>query len=183
MLLWIAIRCFYHIFCLLTSFFYGFPSIADTTIEMAFVVSTLTVCTLHISVYCHREAYMSFLNQMIRVNKCYAEKFLTIEARSRGRHWNTGTKYTDGVWPYMKLMTPCMFSSALTFGVIFLSQPHKRLYYYSYLVGAQNSIVLTGLYFLLECYTLCWMFGILFLLWYTQLLYANSTGFWLKQIT
>ena len=120
---------------------------------------------------------------MLGVNKRYADVFLVSEIKLRGRHWNSGLKYNDGVWLYMKLLTPCQFSSALVFGMMFLYQPHKRLYYYSYFLGTGDSIVYIGLYFLLECYSLCWMSGILYLMWYSQLLYANSTSFWLDQIT
>ena len=183
MLLWLAIRCSYHTFWLLTGFVHGFPSVADTTIEIAFAICTFTACILNTGAYYQKKNYMTLVNQMLRVNKRYAQDFLWPEAKSRGRHWNTGIKYTDGCWLYMKLLTPCYFSSAMTFGMLFLSQPHKRLYYYSYVFGEESSIVYMGLYFLLEGYSICWLQGILYLLWYTQLLYANSTSFWLNQIT
>ena len=182
MLLWVAIRCFYHVFCILSGFLHGFPSVADTTIEISFAVLTFTVLTFNTAVYAGRHTFMEMVNQMLRVNKLYSEKFLTPDAKTRGRHGFTGIKYNDGCWLYMKLFTPGLFNSALTFGVLFLYQPHKRLYYYTYFVGSDTSLLSFGLYFLLESYSICWKMGILYFLWYCQLLYANSSSFWLDQI-
>ena len=183
MLCWTVIRCSHHIFWILSGFLHGFPSVADTTIEISFAIFTFTVCTLNIGSYSRRRTCMELFNQMLSVNKLYSENFLTLEAKIRGRHWISGKKYNDGCWQHMKLLTPSSFSCAITFGMFFLYQPHKRLYYYSYLVGTENSIVYVGLYFLLESYSLCWMMGILYFLWYCQLLYANSSSFWLDHIT
>ena len=183
LLLWTAFRCVYHVFWILSGFVHGFPSVADTTIEISFAVFMSTVCTMNISSYSGRQTCMELFNQMLRANKLFSEKFLAPEAKTRGRHWNNGIQYNDGCWLYMKLLTPCSFSCALTFGMLFLYQPHKRLYYYSYLFGTENSIAYMALYFLLESYSLCWTVGIIYFLWYSQLLYANSSGFWLDQIT
>ena len=180
---WLVFRSFYHTFWILRGFLYGFSSVADTTIEISFAIFTSTVWILHVGAYCGRKTYMELLNQLLRVNQLYSDNLLTPETKTGGRHWNSGIRYDDGCWLYMKFLTPSFFSSSLTFGMMFLSQSHKRIYYYSYFVGADDSALYKGLYFLLECYTVYWMSGILYLLWYSQLLYANSTSFWLNQIT
>ena len=182
MLVWTAFRCVYHVFWILSGFVYGFPTVADTTIEISFAVLSFTAVFMNTVVYCERQTFMEMVNQMLKANKLYSEHFLTPEAKTRGRHWNSGIKYNDGCWLYMKLLTPSVLSSSLMFGMLFLYQPHNRLYYYSYVFQPDNSTVYMGFYFLLESFSICWILGILYFLWYCSLLYANSSSFWLDQI-
>ena len=129
MLTWTGIRCLYHVVWILSGFRHGFPSVADTTIEISFAVLSFTVLTLNTAVYSGSQTFIDMVNQMLKVNKLYSERFLTPEAKTRGRHWNSGIKYNDGCWFYMKLLTPSLISSALMFGMLFLYQPHNILYY------------------------------------------------------
>ena len=181
----VAFRSCYHAACIASGFVYGFPSVADLTIEVAFLLTTSTAALLNIGTFTNRSTFIEQLNQMLRINRKFSAEFLRDGVTRREmQSWGKGEgrQYTDGCWIYMKLLTLGSIAATIEFGMFFLMTPTKRIYYYSWLFDDGLSWWMLP-YFVFECFTLYWMYGILFLQWYTQLMYASSCSFWLDQIS
>ena len=119
---------------------------------------------------------------MITINRKFHSEFLVAEAKAGGRHRTTGTKYQDGCSIYMKFFTWTSHIGLFPFAVLFLLRPNERVHYYLYMPGQSRSTISLVLYFMWEYYTYCWQVSVCYLLWYIQMLYANSCNFWLQQL-
>ena len=177
----LSVRAVYHSYWIIRNFYDGFPPVTDATMEIFFCTNLYTILGLNLGAYLSRDALMDLLNQLLLTNKIFKSEFLSKNAKLGGRHWKSGARYSDGCWIYMKLLTPSCYNTALSFGVLFLLQPEKRLYFY-HLIPGEKPLWYLGLYFMLECFTYCWNMPILFFFWYALLISGNSLSFWLKQI-
>ena len=182
MLATFTLRVCYHIFTIVHSMFYGFPKIADATMEIFYCFGTSFCLFVSVGIYFCREDIIVLLNQLLVTNKTFQSEFLIEETvQPSGRHWLNGEKYSDGCSLFMKLLTPGSFSTPLSLGAMFLLQPNKRIYFY-YLIPGVKPFWLKYLYFIPETYCFFWGTGSVFFLWYILLLYGNSSNFWLQQI-
>lgn len=185
MLLWVFVRAVYHTGWIVHSIAYGFPSISDSTVEVFFAILFITVFSLNLVVYLKRQEFAEFLSKLLAVNKTWKSQYLVPQVRHRGEHWETGERFGDGCSLYMKLLTPSGFNGSLAFAMLFMLQPNKRLYYFHILPppgGANKPVWMMALYAVWESYTFCWHTSIFYFLWYSQLMYTNSSNFWLSQI-
>ena len=173
---WMTLRPCYHAFWLVSSVFYGFPSVADTSVEIFYFFGNSLVNFLNIGAYISRASLINYLNQLLKINRIFKSELLIAESESGGHHPETGKRYSDGCSPFMKLLTPGSFSTPISFGLLFLLQPHKRLYYYRFIPG-EKPLWTQILYFFWESFTYLWS-----CFWYMILLYGQSCGFWLDQI-
>ena len=173
MLCWCFLRTFWQIFLMVASFFWGFPSVADTALEVAFILFNVTVLCMHIiEGILYRQILMDFQNKLLNTNAMLKEHFLVQDSnRILG----------DGCGIYIRLFTPAAFNLALTIGLFFLIQPHSRMYFYSWL-PVEKSMLTLICYSWWECYSNCWQMGIFFTTWFTKLLFANGCCFWLQEI-
>ena len=175
-------RVSYHIFTIVHSIVYGFPQISDAAVEMFYCFGTSFCLAIGLGFYFCREDIIVLLNQLLATNKAFHSEFLIEETKQpSGRHWINGSKYSDGCSLFMKLLTPSSFSTPLSFGVMFLLQPHKRIYFY-YLFPGEKPFWLKYLYVFPESYYYFWANGSIYFFWYILLLYGNSNTFWLQQI-
>ena len=181
MLLWLFIRSIYHLFWVLRSCVYGFPPISEATIELYYTIVQSVTLGINFWGYLDSSSLANHLNQLITINKTFHSEFLVSDAKTGGRNRTNGSKYTDGCSTYMRLFTSASQIGLFPFAAMFLLVPHQRIYFYSYIPGQKSSIHLI-LYFVWEFYTYCWQISVCYLFWYVQMLFANSTNFWLQQI-
>ena len=174
-------RSCYHVFWLMWSVVYGFPNVADISVEIFYFLGHSLANFLNIGAYVSRTSLTNYLNQLLKINRIFKSELLLAESKSGGRHPLTGLRYSDGCSLFMKLMTPGSFSSSISFGILFLLQPTKRLYYYHFIPG-ERPLWTTILYFLWESFTYFWCGFAIYQFWYMLLLYGQSCGFWLNQI-
>ena len=171
----------YHIFWLVWSAFYGFPNISDTSLEIFYFLGNSLANFLNIGAYLSRPSLTNYLNQLLKTNRIFKSAFLAAEAESGGRHPVSRKRYSDGCSLFMKLLTPSSLSTPMSFGLMFLLQPQKRLYYYHFIPG-ERPLWTKILYFLWESFTYLWCSFAIYLFWYMVLLYGQSCGFWLNQV-
>ena len=174
-------RGLYNLGWIISSFFYNFPSITDATLEIIVCTNLLAIIGLNLGAYLSRDSLIDLFNQLLLTNRIFKKEFLSKDAKIGGRHWKSGAGYSDGCWIYMQLLTPSCYSTALSFGALFLLQPEKRLYFYR-LIPGEKPVWCLGAYFMLEVFTYGWNMPICFFFWYMLLISGNSLSFWLKQI-
>ena len=169
-------RVCYLIFILVRNMFYGFPKISDAAMEIFYCLGCTFVLLLHVGFCIYSQEILVILNVLLVTNEALQSEFLVQE-----RHWQTGLKYSDGCALFMKLLTPSSFTTPVSFGILFLVQPYKRIYFY-YLLPGNKPFWLACLYSVPESYYYIWGNGLIFFFWYILLLSGNSSTFWLQQI-
>ena len=179
MLSLLGFRVSYHFAWLISGFWYGFPSVAETTVEFFFAICLLTAFTANFGLYLGRHSLANHVNQLLRVNRTFAAEFLIPEAKSKGEHPLTGVKYNDGCSLWMKIFTPACYSVPFSFGFFFLLNPNRRLYYYFLLPS--KPLWSKVAYFVWETFTYCWNMPNLYFNPFLSLMYANTCKFWMKQ--
>ena len=177
-----TLRVGYLVFVVVHNIFHGFPKVSDATTEIFYCLGCTFVLFLNVGFYIYRQDILVFLDELLVTNKAVQSQFLVKQTvQPSGQHRLTGLKYSDGCSLFMKLLTPSSFTTQVSFGILFLLQPYKRIYFY-YLIPGEKPFWLACLYSVPEAYHYIWGNGLIFVFWYILLLYGNSSTFWLRQI-
>ena len=175
LLSWCLARTTWHGGWIVSNIFYGFPSVSEAALETAFMIFNASVVLVNITSFQNRKSMVSLWNGMLALNAKLKSHYMLEQSAS------SEFSDSDGCAIFVKLLTPSAIGTPIVVGLLFTIQPHSRIYFYKF-IPMEKTTWTFAIYAIWECYTNCWQMGILFSVWFQQLLFAKSSTFWIRQI-
>ena len=182
MTLWLFIRGV-HTSSLVVLSWYGrrSPSTTDTVMELCYASSFLVAFILNLGYYIKKDSLVILVNHLFKFDSKSKLKSPTKKGKGDPAARN---RAKDGVTELIKFLRMSPVTTAFSFGGFLYAIRRKKDMYLCYPLGENHSNpALIAVYFILESYTLLWMWCMTFFLWFIVLIYANISNFWLEQIS
>ena len=183
MVFWLLVRGLYTSFLVVLSWFgKRSPSATDTVMELCYASSFLVAFTLNAGYYIKKDSLTNLVNHLFKFDSKSTLAFFKI--RNLEGSGPARARRSDGVTAFIKYLRMSPVTTAFSFGGLLYTIRRKKDMYLCYPLGENHSNpALLSLYFILESYTLLWMWCMTFFLWFVVLIYGNISNFWLEQIS